>query len=337
MTIIESNLARGTFWDMISERCVGWRHEFPAVVRGLWQLTVPFRRQRLIIAAANLLIVLWDTAQPYILAWGVTALVEQASYTKIIIAIIFPVLTIALPYGIVLPLFRELYTVRHFRPWFMKHLSLLCLRGSALPNRDNGPAAQQGRDVAVSLVDTLLRDPLYIVRGVVLLVVLSYLSGLLGAILMCGMLLDLAITLVMESRLNGLYERQRQLEFRIKGLENALHGGEGDDDVRCKLDRAWDEYAQLTRSVETSRLWYQSILREGCAQAIRIGMMLLVGWWVHLGYTSIGEYIVFTTLAGRANDPLYVFFNLQQTLMQNREVLRQFERMSGIALGARCS
>ena len=32
--------------------------------------------------------------------------------------------------------------------------------------------------------------------------------------------------------------------------------------------------------------------------------MMMVGWWVHTGDVSIGEYILFTPLAGRANDPL---------------------------------
>lgn len=335
MTIFETKFSPSLgVWGMLAERTQGWRKELPAIVQGLWQLTKPFRRQVTIIASVNLLIVLWDTAQPYILSVGVDALVDKAAYATIIKAIIYPVLVIALPYGIVLPLFRELYTVRHFRPWLMKHLSLTCLQSSCTL-RDKGPTAQQGRDVAVPLIDTLLRDPLYMIRGLVLLGVLTYLSTLLGAILICGMLLDLAITLVMESKLNHGYDRQRRLEFRIKGLENAIHDGEPHLHAREEIEALWDEYARLARSVETKRLWFQSVLREGCAQAIRIGLMLLVGWWVHLGYTSVGEYILFTTLAGRANDPLYVFFNLQQVLMQNREVLRRFESMSGVLLTTR--
>jgi ABC-type bacteriocin/lantibiotic exporter with double-glycine peptidase domain len=315
-----------------SEQCAAWRSEFPAIIRGLWELTAPFRPQLGRIAFFNLLIALWDTAQPWIISLCVDQLVDKAPYKTIALVIIFPVLTIALPYGIILPLFRELYTMRHFRPWLMRHLSLKCLEKGGYAFRNKGPIVQLGRDITIPLVDSLLRDPLYIVRGFILLIWLGYLSPFLGLILFCGMIVDIVITLWMEIRIKAACDRQRQLDIRIKGLENDLHDAGASPRMKLELERLWTEYALLTKTVETKRLWYQSVLREGCAQIVRLGLMLLVGWWVHLGETTVGQYIIFTSLAGRSNDPLYVFFNLQQVIMQNRDPLRRFGVMLGVPL-----
>lgn len=346
MVEIPHEFTRRSVWDALVERANGWRTDIPVIVRGLWRLVAPFRKQIFIIAGANLLIVIWDTAQPYILALGVDSFVGKEPYAKIIEAIVFPVMAIALPYGIAFPLFREIYTVRYFRPLLKKHMSLLCLRGRGIAGagppphfRDRGPAAQEGRDVAVPLVDSLLRDPLFVARGLILLIILTWISKTLGLILVCGMTIDMVITLLMESKLNAPYRLLREVEFRIKGFENLLHDNAGTDDRKeavSQLERAWGEFAALTKKVETQRLIYQNVIREGAAQVMRVGMMLLIGWWVHIGYVTIGEYIFFTTIATRANDPLYVFFNLQQQLMQNREVLRRLGILSGVnLLGAR--
>ena len=56
---------------------------------------------------------------------------------------------------------------------------------------------------------------------------------------------------------------------------------------------------------------YQQPIRETISQIVRIGCMVLVAWWVHTDQVSVGEYIFFVQLAGRANDPLYVFLGFQ--------------------------
>src|SRR5262249_52406788 len=67
--------------------------------------------------------------------------------------------------------------------------------------------------------------------------------------------------------------------------------------------------------------------------AIRIAVMLIVGWWVHKGNVSIGDYILFTSLAARANDPLRVFLGLQQQVMITRESLRRLGLLCGVHFG----
>jgi hypothetical protein len=61
--------------------------------------------------------------------------------------------------------------------------------------------------------------------------------------------------------------------------------------------------------------------------------MLMVGWWGHVGDVSIGDYILFTSLAGRANDPLWVFLGFQQQIMTTRESLRRLGLLCGIHFG----
>ena len=78
---------------------------------------------------------------------------------------------------------------------------------------------------------------------------------------------------------------------------------------------------------------YQQPVRETISQIVRIGCMLLVAWWVHTDQVSIGEYIFFVQLAGRANDPLYVFFGLQQRIMTSRESLRRLGLLCGVDFG----
>ena len=46
-----------------------------------------------------------------------------------------------------------------------------------------------------------------------------------------------------------------------------------------------------------------------------------------------GSAILFTALAGRANDPLWVFLGLQQQIMTTRESLRRLGLLCGIHFG----
>src|SRR5579859_7335299 len=83
----------------------------------------------------------------------------------------------------------------------------------------------------------------------------------------------------------------------------------------------------------TRRLVSQLPVREGFSSVIRVAVMLLVGWWVHVGDVSIGDYILFTSLAGRASDPLWVFLGIQQQIMTTREALRRLGLLCGVDFG----
>jgi ABC-type multidrug transport system fused ATPase/permease subunit len=107
----------------------------------------------------------------------------------------------------------------------------------------------------------------------------------------------------------------------------------GDTARRSAYEREWDAYIQSTRFVEMRRLVYQLPVREGISTVVRIAVMLMVGWWVHTGEVSIGDYILFTSLASRGNDPLQVFLGIQQQVMTTRESLRRLGLLCGVNFG----
>jgi ABC-type multidrug transport system fused ATPase/permease subunit len=145
----------------------------------------------------------------------------------------------------------------------------------------------------------------------------------------------------MDARLSVPYAMMREHQFRIRGLEYALLDpdpgrpleGTKRNSATGDYEREWDAYVRTAQYAETRRLFYQLPIREGISTAIRIAVMLLVGWWVHIGDISIGDYILFTSLAGRANDPLWVFLGIQQQIMTTRESLRRLGVLCGISFG----
>jgi ABC-type bacteriocin/lantibiotic exporter with double-glycine peptidase domain len=175
----------------------------------------------------------------------------------------------------------------------------------------------------------------------VVLVILLFKSPILVAILLVGMVADLIVTLLMDARLSAPYAMLREHQFRLRGLEYQLLDGAVDDadpalDRAARLvayEREWDAYVHATRFTELRRLIYQLPIREGISTVVRMAVMLMVGWWVHTGDVSIGDYILFTSLASRANDPLLVFLGFQQQVMTTRESLRRLGLLCNIDFG----
>ena len=87
------------------------------------------------------------------------------------------------------------------------------------------PIAQEGRDAAYQLIDMLLRDPAFALRGAVVLAVLLFKSPILVGILCVGMVADLFVTLLMDARLFMPYAVLREHQFRLRGLEYQLLDG----------------------------------------------------------------------------------------------------------------
>jgi ABC-type multidrug transport system fused ATPase/permease subunit len=334
----------------VLRRSAEWTKEIPGLISGLAKLAAPFKWHLAVIFAFNVVIALWETIQPFILAWGVDTFGANAPYLQIVAIIVFPMLAISVPHGIVLPLARDLYAAWFVKPQFEKHVGLLCLARDRSPQRTadpellsrKAPVAQEGRDAAYQLIDKLLRDPAFAFRGLVVMAVLTVKSPALLALLCVGILADLWVTLLMDARLFAPYAAQQAHQFRVRGLEYALLDNKSlparsfarsQDLTAC--EREWDEYVAATRFAETRRIFYQLPIREGISLVVRIGCMMMVGWWVHIGQVSIGEYILFTQLAGRANDPLYVFFGMQQQIMTTRESLRRLGLLCGIDFAIR--
>ena len=344
-------LDSGSALAAIIRRSAEWANEASGLARGLGELAAPLKWHFAVVFGFNIVIAIWETVQPFILAWGVDSFEARVAYLQVVAIIVFPVLAIGLPQGIVLPFARDLYAAWFVRPQYEKRLGLLCFDRAKAPVRSTmseldgkkAPIAQEGRLVAYQLTEMLLRDPAFAVRGVVVLGILLFKSPILVGILLVGMVADLVVTMLMDARLSAPYAMLREHQFRLRGLEYQVLDGNrsdpGDTGHAGRLahiaayEREWDAYIAATRFVEMRRLVYQLPVREGISTVVRVAVMLMVGWWVHAGEVSIGDYILFTSLAGRANDPLFVFLGLQQQIMTTRESLRRLGLLCGIHFG----
>jgi len=344
-------LNSGSALAAIIRRSAEWISEASGLARGLAELAAPLKWHLAVVFGFNAAIAVWETVQPFILAWGVDTFEARVPYLQIAAVIVFPVLAIGLPQGIVLPFARDLYAAWFVKPQYERRVGLLCLERARSTVRartaeldgKQAPIAQEGRLAAYQLTEMLLRDPAFAIRGVVVLAILLFKSPILVGILIVGMVADLIVTLLMDARLSAPYAMLREHQFRLRGLEyQLLDGASYDADHASGVEREarlstyqreWDAYVHATRFAEMRRLVYQLPIREGISTMVRIAVMLMVGWWVHTGEVSIGDYILFTSLAGRANDPLFVFLGFQQQIMTTRESLRRLGLLCGIHFG----
>ena len=334
----------------VFRRSAEWVNEAPGLVRGLAELAWPLKWHFAVVFAFNAVIAIWETIQPFILAWGVDTFEARVPYLEIVAIIVLPVLAIGLPHGIFLPLARDLYAAWFVKPRYEKRVGLLCFERDHSSVRatmaeldgKKAPIAQEGRLAAYQLTEMLLRDPAFALRGVVVLGVLLFKSPILVGVLLIGMIADLWVTMLMDARLFMPYAVLREHQFRLRGLEYQLldaepcghrHGIAERAARTSAYEQEWDAYVRATRFVETRRLIYQLPVREGVSTMVRVAVMLMVGWWVHVGDVSIGDYILFTSLAGRANDPLWVFLGFQGQIMTTRDTLRRLGLLGGIDFG----
>jgi ABC-type bacteriocin/lantibiotic exporter with double-glycine peptidase domain len=342
-------LERRTTLAAVLGRSVEWLNEAPGLVRGLAELAWPLRWNFAIVFGFNVVIAVWETIQPFILAWGVDSFEARVPYLQIVAIIVLPVVAIGLPHGIALPFARDLYAAWFVKPRYERLVGLLCFERGRSATRattaeldgKKAPIAQEGRLVAYQLTEMLLRDPAFAIRGVVVLTILLFKSPILVGVLLIGMVADLFVTMLMDARLFMPYAVLREHQFRLRGLEYQLldahprdHASSAEREARSSdYEHEWDAYVRAAQFVESRRLIYQLPVREGISTIIRVAVMLLVGWWVHVGDISIGDYILFTSLAGRANDPLWVFLGVQQQIMTTRESLRRLGLLCGVNFG----
>ena len=74
----------------IVRRSSAWVGEAAGLARGLAKLAAPFKWHFAVIFGFNTAIALWETVQPFILAWGVDTFGEKAPYLEIVAIIVFP-------------------------------------------------------------------------------------------------------------------------------------------------------------------------------------------------------------------------------------------------------
>src|SRR5579871_6905060 len=143
----------------VLRRSAEWVNEAPGLARGLFDLARPLKWNFAVVLGFNIVIAVWETIQPFILAWGVDSFAAEVPYLDIVAIIVFPVLAIGLPHGIVLPLARDLYAAWFVKPRYEKLVGLLCFKRGRATSRatsaeldgKKAPIAQEGRLVAYQL------------------------------------------------------------------------------------------------------------------------------------------------------------------------------------------
>src|SRR5437763_7561943 len=112
---------------VVLRRSAEWVHEAPSLVRGLAELAWPLKWNLAVVLGFNIVIAIWETIQPFILAWGVDTFEARVPYLEIVAVIVFPALVIGVPHGILLPFARDLYAAWFVKPTYEKRIGLLCL------------------------------------------------------------------------------------------------------------------------------------------------------------------------------------------------------------------
>jgi hypothetical protein len=312
--------------------------EMPTIILGLYKMAEKYRWRLAVLACFNIVIATWAVVQPLVISWSVDTFVANAPYAEIVAIIIFPTLAIVIPNGTIFPFFRGLYTLKYVSLPFKKHVSMLCftLRRRShkmLSIKAKGPVVQEGREAAWDVIEFFTREPFFVLKGVVIAGILLWKSPLLASLVTVGIVADVAITLLMRKRLILPLAHMQTNEQDLKGLENQGHDQDPDEVSDEEFEASWDIYIKNTLRAEIPRMIYQILWRGGVSHIVRIATMLLAGWWVHMGWESIGSYLFLISLAASASDPFEIFLSFIWKSVELREKLRRLGIVYGIDLG----
>lgn len=190
----------------------------------------------------------------------------------------------------------------------------------------------------------LLRDPAYAIRGVGVLVFLYLVSPILVMLLLCGMLVDLWVTLRMDVRCAPLFNEEKDRHLVIYGLELKAHEPKTDTShqnpderwerrtTKAHLVKACDAGVAALQRAEFCRIKWQ-YLRAAISRSFQVAIMVLVAYWVYKGDLSLAQFLIFTSVATRACEPLTVFLSFQSVIMSNRELLRRLGLITNVDFG----
>jgi hypothetical protein len=126
-------LDSGSAVAAIVRRSAEWVNEASGLARGLAELASPLKWHFAVVFGFNVVIAIWETVQPFILAWGVDTLAARVPYLQIVAIIVFPALAIGLPQGIVLPFARDLYAAWFVKPQYEKRVVSSASRAPTRP------------------------------------------------------------------------------------------------------------------------------------------------------------------------------------------------------------
>jgi ABC-type multidrug transport system fused ATPase/permease subunit len=308
------------------------RKELPDIFRGLWVFAQLFWKPLSIISAFNVVIAVLAVCQTLILALVVDTFATNVHYLEMAVVVVYPVLAFKIPHGMLLPFVRDLYTVWYVSPFFKKHISMKVFERSRnvdLPAK--GPALQEGREVAWDLVQFCTREPVFVVKGLVIATILLAWSPVLMAIVIAGIAIDLLIALKMRKHITIPVSKMTTNGQEVKDLENRWLDS-GGDISQSYYSEKWDQYIRSVRRAELPSRLFQ-LWRDGMSHLFQVAILLLAAWWVHTDLITTGTYFFLTQLTRDANDPLEILLGLIGKIIGVREQLRRLGLLLGMDLG----
>lgn len=297
----------------------------------------------------NILIAAWDAFVPLIMSWGVDAFKPDTPYFDVAVLIVTPILAFRFPPGVLLATVRDVCAIVYFRPRLFTFISETAMHhgrttpwATALQLGGNGaPALQAGRANLIGMVESLLRDPIFAVRGFAVLTYLAYTMPSLALLVVLGILIDLLITFVMDAHLEKPYAKRQQRQNRLYRCEMQAWGDEtgrwlghmAEASRSARYRKRVSSLVTTTARVEVMRTLYETVLRETVTLLFVIATSLVAAWYVYEHTITVGGYVWCVQMAAKATDPLQVVLNIQRTLMTTRESLRELGILMGVDVG----
>ncbi len=297
----------------------------------------------------NLTIAAWDAFVPFIMSWGVDAFKPDTPYFDVAVMIATPIIAFRFPPGVLLAAVRDMCAIVYFRARLFTFISETATNygrthpwAVALRLGGNGaPALQAGRANLVGMVESLLRDPIFAVRGFAVLIYLTYAMPNLALLVVLGILVDLLVTFVMDAHLEKPYAKRQRRQNRLYRCEMQALGDEKErwlenmteESRSARYRKHVSSLVMTTVRVEVMRTMYETVTRETVTLLFVIATSLVAAWYVCANTITVGGYVWFVQMAAKATDPLQVMLNIQRTLMTTRESIRELGILMGVDFG----
>jgi ABC-type multidrug transport system fused ATPase/permease subunit len=297
----------------------------------------------------NLIIATWDAFIPLIMSWGVDAFKPDTPYFDVAVLIATPVLAFRFPPGVLLAAVRDMCAIVYFRARLYTFISVTATKhGRINPwtialrlGGNSTPVLQAGRANLIAMVESLLRDPIFAVRGFAVLTYLAFSMPSLAFLVTLGILIDLLITCVMDVHLEKSYAKRQQRQNRLYRCEMQALGDEREEWLEnmteesrsARYRKRVSSLVTTTVRVEVIRALYETVTRETVTLLFAIATSLVAAWYVCENTITVGGYVWFVQMAAKATDPMQVVLNIQRMLMTTRESIRELGILMGVDFG----
>jgi ABC-type multidrug transport system fused ATPase/permease subunit len=297
----------------------------------------------------NIIIAAWDAFVPLIMSWSVDAFKPDTPYFDVVVLIATPIIAFRFPPGVLLAAVRDMCAIVYLRARLYTFISETATHHGrtnpwavALRLGGNGaPALQAGRTNLIGLVESLLRDPIFAVRGFAVLTYLAYAMPGLALLVVLGILIDLLLTCVMDVHLEKPYAKRQRRQNRLYRCEMQALGGArerwlenmAEESRSARYRKRVSSLVTTTVRVEVMRAMYETVTRETLTLLFVIATSLVAAWYVCENTLTVGGYVWFVQMAAKVTDPMQVVLNIQRMLMTTRESIRELGILMGVDFG----